>query len=55
MDYPDQKVVQSPLSFILPLWMPNRYAQEIVNLFPSASIESDYKSSVIQNSEYLIT
>ena len=50
---PGQKLVQSTLALILPLWMPNRYAQVIVNLFPSASIESDLKSIVFQNNEKL--
>ena len=35
--------------------MPNRYAQAIVNLFPSASIESDLKSIVFQNNEKIIS
>ena len=38
---PGQKLVQSPLSLILPLWMHNKYAQEIAHLFPSASIVSE--------------
>ena len=50
---PGQKLVHSTLSLILPLRMPNRYAQAIVNLFPSASIESDFKSIVFQNNEKL--
>ena len=48
---PGQKLVQSPLSLILPLLMHNKYAQAIVNLFPSASIESDRKSLVFQKNE----
>ena len=50
---PGQKLVQSSLALILPLCMPNRYAQAIVNLFPSASLESDLKSIVFQNNEKL--
>ena len=48
---PGQKLVQSPLSLILPLWMHNKYAQAIAHLFPSASIESDRKSLVFQKTE----
>ena len=51
---PGQKLIQSPLSLILPLWMHNKNAQAIAHLFPSASIESDLKSLVFQKNEWFL-